>query len=77
MLQFCVQRVMIVLAVILFASVAEEVFVAELAVANTGIKPLLLMRRRLSHRTVDALATAVDRDASRISWRRAVGLSDT
>ena len=72
-----VERVVVVLAIILLAGVAEKMFVAELAVADAGVEPFLFMGRGLSHRTVDPLATAVDGDATRISGRRSVGLSDT
>lgn len=68
---------MIVSAIILLASVAEQVFIAELSIANTGFEALLLEGRGLPHRTVDALAATVDGDSSRVSRRRAVGLSDT
>jgi hypothetical protein len=77
MLHFCVKGVVVVLAIILFASVAEEMLIAELAVADTGFEPLLLMCRRLSHRTVDTLAVAIDGNASRVSWQRAISLGGT
>lgn len=72
-----VERVMIVLAVILLASAAEKVLVAKLAVADTGLEALLFVCGRLSHRTINALAAAVDRNPARISRGRRVRLSDT
>ena len=72
-----VERVVIVLAIILLASVAKKVLVAKLAVADTRLEALLFVCGRLSHRTINALAAAVDWNPAWISRRRRVRLCDT
>ena len=77
MLHLGIQGVMVVLAVILLASVAEEVLVAKLLIADTSLEALLLKCGGLSHWTVDSLATAVHGNASRVTRSRPICLSDT
>ena len=69
MLHFFINRIVIVLAIILFAGIPKMMLIAKLAIADPRVKSFLLLSTRLPHLTVDTLSTAIDWYTVRIAWR--------
>ena len=71
-LQLCVDGVVVILAVVIAAGVAQVVRVAEAAVGDTCVVAFLFLSCRTPHRTIDTLTLPVDWDLM-IVCRREVG----